>query len=84
MGPLTGPRAAGHQAPSPPAIPRHMSAGVVPGSALRPPQLPPPDGGQPPSFMEDKHEMAWHDNVVIDQDLARLVVARERATSPTS
>jgi len=24
--------------------------------------------------------MAWHDNVVIDQDLARLAVARERAT----
>jgi hypothetical protein len=23
--------------------------------------------------------MAWHDNVVIDQDLARLAVARERA-----
>jgi hypothetical protein len=30
--------------------------------------------------MEDKHEMAWHDNVVIDQDLAHLALARERAT----
>ena len=80
MGPLIGPHVAGHQAPSPPATPRHRSAGVVPGSALRPPRLPPPDGGQPPSFTEDKHEMAWHDNVVIDQDLACLVVARERAT----
>ena len=74
MGPLIGPRAAGHQAPSPPATPRHRSAGVVPGSALRPPRLPPPDGGQPPSFTEDNHERAWHDNVVIEQDLVRLAV----------
>jgi len=80
MGPSIGPRAAGHRAPSPPATPRHRSAGAVPFSALRPPRLPPPDGGQPPSFTENKHEMAWHDNVAIDQDLARLVVARERAT----
>ena len=80
MGPSIGPRAAGHQAPSPPATPRHRSAGVVTGSALRPPRLPAPDGGQPPSFTEDKHEMAWHDNAVIDQDLACLVVAREKAT----
>ena len=72
MGPLSGPRAAGHQAPSPPATPWHRSAGVVPGSALRPPRLPPPDGGQPPSFTEDNHERAWHDNVVIEQDLVRL------------
>ena len=80
MGPLIGPHVAGHQAPSPPATPRHRSAGVVPGSALRPPRLPAPDGGQPPSFTEDKHEMAWHDDVVIDQDLACLAAARESAT----
>ena len=84
MGPSIGPRAAGHPAPSPPATPRHRSGGVIPFSALRPPRLPPPDGGQPPSFTEDKHEMAWHDNVVIDQDLARLAVARERATRAPS
>ena len=80
MGPSIGPRAAGHQAPSPPATLRHGSARAVPVSALHPPRLPPPDGGRPPSFTEDKHEMAWHDNVVIDQDLAHLAVARERAT----
>ena len=80
MGPSIGPRAAGHQAPSPPATPRHGSARAVPVSALHPPRLPPPDGGRPPNFTEDKHEMAWHDNVVIDQNLARLAVARERAT----
>ena len=80
MGPSIGPSAAGDRAPSPPATPRHRSGGAVPLSALRPLLPPPPDGGQPPSFTEDKHEMAWHDSVVIDQDLARLAVACERAT----
>jgi len=80
MGPSIGPSLVGDQAPSQPTTPRHKSAGGVPFSALRPPRLPPPDGGQPPSFTKDKHEMAWHDNVVIDQDLACLAVARERAT----
>ena len=80
MDPSMGPSLVGDRAPSPPATPRHKSAGAVPCSVLRLPRLHPPDGGQPPSFTEDKHEMAWHDNVVIDQDLARLVVARERAT----
>ena len=52
----------------------------MPFSALRPPRLPPPDGGEPPSFTDDKHEMDWHNKVVIDQDLARLGEARETAT----
>ena len=80
VGPSIRPSLAGDRAPSPPATPRHRSAGAVPFSALRPLLPPPPDGGQPPSFTEDKHEMGWHDNVVIDQDLARLAVAREQAT----
>ena len=79
MGPSMGPSLVGDRAPSQPVTPRHKSAGSVSSSALRPPRLHPPDGGQPPSFTEDKHEMAWHDNVVIDQDLARLAVARGRA-----
>ncbi len=39
----------------------------------------PPDGGQPPSFAEDKHEMARYDSIVIEEDLARLAEARIRA-----
>ena len=80
MGPSIGPSSVGDRAPSQPATPRHKSAGAVPFSALPPLQLHPPDGGQPPSFTEDKHEMDWHDKVVIDQDLACLAVARERTT----
>ena len=76
MDPSIGPSAAGDRAPSPPATPRHRKAGAGPVSALRPLLPPPPDGGQPPRFTE----MAWHDNVVIDQDLARRAVARDRAT----
>jgi hypothetical protein len=75
-----GPSSVGDQAPGQPATPRHKRAGSVPFSALRPPRLHTPNGGQPPSFTEDKHARAWHDNVVIDQDLARLAVARGRAT----
>ncbi len=74
MGPSMGPSLVGDRAPS-----QHKSTGSVPSSALRPPRLHPPDGGKPPSFTEDKHEMAWHANVVIDQDLACLAVAQERA-----
>ncbi len=43
---------------------------------------PPPDGGQPPSFAEDKHEMARYDSMVIDEDLARLAEAQDNIRHP--
>jgi hypothetical protein len=71
VGPAKAPSAVSDQALSQPAPHRHKSAWVLPPGALRP-HWPtrPPNGGQPPSFPEDKHKMAWHDRVAINQDLA--------------
>lgn len=40
-------------------------------------------GGHPPSFAQDKHEMAQYDSMVIDEDLARLAEARDREAKGT-
>jgi hypothetical protein len=81
MGPAEAPNAVGDQAPSQPASLKHKSAGALPPGALRPHQpTQPPDGGQPPSVPKDKHEVAWHNRVAIDQDLARPGLERDRAT----
>ncbi len=72
VGPPGGPRSVGDCAQRKPApLPFQENAGAIPRAApssLRPPR--PPDRDLPPSFTEDKHEMAWHDQVIIDQDLA--------------
>ncbi len=82
LGPPGGPHLVGDRAQHQPApLSFWERAGAVPlaaPSSLRPPR--PPDGDLPPSFTEDKHEMAWHDQVIIDQDLARLAVERGRET----
>ncbi len=81
MGHAEAPSAVGDQAPSQPASLWHKSAGALLPGALRPHRLTrPPDGGRPPSFPEDKHEVAWHDRLAIDQDLARRGVEHDRAT----
>jgi hypothetical protein len=81
MGPAEAPSAVGDQAPSQPASLRHKSAGALPPGALRPHRpTRPPDGGRPPSVPGDKHEVAWHDRVAINQDLAQRGLERDRAT----
>ena len=76
VGPPGGPRSVGDRAHCQPApFPFQEKAGAIPRAAPSSLRLPcPPDGDLPPSFTEDKHKMAWHDQVIIDQDLAQLVV----------
>jgi hypothetical protein len=80
VGLAKAPSAISDQVPSQPAPQRHKSAWVLTPCALRPhrpTQL--PYGGRPPSFPEDKHMVAWHDMVAINQDLARCAFKHDGA-----
>jgi hypothetical protein len=80
VGPAKAPSAVSDQAPSQPAPHRHKSAWALPPGALHPHRpTRPPDGGWPPSFPEDKHKVAWHDRVAINQDLAQRAFERDGA-----
>ena len=71
VGPAKATSAVSDQAPSQPARHRHKSAWALPPGALRPHRpTRPPSGGRPPSFPKDKHKVAWHNRVAINQDLA--------------
>jgi hypothetical protein len=81
MGPAEAPSAVGDQAPSQPESLWHKSAGALPPGALRPHRpTRPPNGGRPPSVPGDKHEVAWHNRVAIDQDLDQHGLEHDRAT----